>query len=63
MSLDFHPKDEDILCSCDAENEIRFWSVSQGICTRTFHVSLSTYQNPLSILFVSMLKEYPTVNV
>lgn len=36
MSLDFHPNDEDILCSCDAENEIRYWSVNQGVCTHVF---------------------------
>ncbi|KAH9558982.1 hypothetical protein CY35_06G035600 [Sphagnum magellanicum] len=34
MSLDFHPSNEDILCSCDDNSEIRYWSVNQGVCTR-----------------------------
>jgi WD40 repeat protein len=33
-SLDFHPSNEDILCSCDDNSEIRYWSVNQGVCTR-----------------------------
>jgi len=36
MSLDFHPSNEDLVCSCDGESEIRYWSVSQGVCTRKF---------------------------
>lgn len=40
MSLDFHPNN-DLLCSCDGENEMRYWSVNQGICTRTFKGGMS----------------------
>ncbi|XP_022980229.1 transcriptional corepressor LEUNIG_HOMOLOG-like isoform X3 [Cucurbita maxima] len=29
-SLDFHPKKNEIFCSCDANNEIRYWHVRQG---------------------------------
>ncbi|KAG0605882.1 hypothetical protein M758_9G095200 [Ceratodon purpureus] len=36
MSLDFHPNNEDLLCSCDGDSEIRYWNVNQGICTRVF---------------------------
>ncbi|CAI7777522.1 unnamed protein product, partial [Closterium sp. NIES-54] len=36
VSLDFHPEDEDLLCSCDADGEIRYWSVNQEMCTRVF---------------------------
>lgn len=36
MSLDFHPKNEDLLCSCDGDSEIRYWNVKQGVCARTF---------------------------
>ncbi|GMY26832.1 transcriptional corepressor LEUNIG_HOMOLOG isoform X2 [Fagus crenata] len=36
MSLDFHPKKNEICCSCDANNEIRFWNVNQYSCTRVF---------------------------
>jgi len=35
MSLDFHPNNA-LLCSCDAENEIHYWNVYQGICTGIF---------------------------
>ncbi|WOL05759.1 transcriptional corepressor [Canna indica] len=31
-SLDFHPKELDILCSCDDNGEIRYWSASQNMC-------------------------------
>ncbi|KAF7837148.1 transcriptional corepressor LEUNIG_HOMOLOG isoform X1 [Senna tora] len=34
MSLDFHPKKNDLFCSCDANSEIRFWNISQFSCTR-----------------------------
>ncbi|KAF3789323.1 Transcriptional corepressor LEUNIG-like protein [Nymphaea thermarum] len=34
MSLDFHPKKTDILCSCDGNGEIRLWSSFS--CTRIF---------------------------
>lgn len=35
-SLDFHPSKEDLLCSCDASGEIRYWSVKNGSCPRVF---------------------------
>ncbi|KAG8658437.1 transcriptional corepressor LEUNIG_HOMOLOG isoform X1 [Manihot esculenta] len=34
MSLDFHPKKNDLFCSCDGNNEIRFWNISQYSSTR-----------------------------
>ncbi|GMY37387.1 transcriptional corepressor LEUNIG_HOMOLOG-like isoform X2 [Fagus crenata] len=34
MSVDFHPTKLDLLCSCDSNNEIRLWNVSQYACTR-----------------------------
>lgn len=33
-SLDFHPKKNEIFCSCDSNNEIRFWNINQYSCTR-----------------------------
>ncbi|KAM7258227.1 hypothetical protein ACFE04_013968 [Oxalis oulophora] len=36
MSLDFHPNKDDLICSCDADGEIRYWSVNNGSCTRVF---------------------------
>ncbi|GLT80951.1 hypothetical protein SLA2020_523610 [Shorea laevis] len=36
MSLDFHPRKTDLLCSCDGNDEIRLWNVNQCSC---LHVS------------------------
>ncbi|KAF6167949.1 hypothetical protein GIB67_020519 [Kingdonia uniflora] len=36
LSLDFHPNREDLICSCDGDSEIRYWSVNHGSCTRVF---------------------------
>uniref|UniRef100_A0ACD5VY33 Uncharacterized protein n=1 Tax=Avena sativa TaxID=4498 RepID=A0ACD5VY33_AVESA len=30
MSLDFHPNKDDLVCSCDGNGEIRFWSIDNG---------------------------------
>ncbi|KAJ0855776.1 putative transcription factor WD40-like family [Helianthus annuus] len=38
MSLDFQPNKDDLLCSCDEDGEIRYWSVNNGSCTRVFKV-------------------------
>ncbi|KAI3667938.1 hypothetical protein L6452_43009 [Arctium lappa] len=34
MSLDFHPKKNDLFCFCDSSNEIRYWNLSPFQCTR-----------------------------
>ncbi|KAF5743283.1 Transcriptional corepressor LEUNIG -like protein [Tripterygium wilfordii] len=34
MSLDFHPNKDDLICSCDGDGEIRYWSITNGSCTR-----------------------------
>ncbi|OIW03074.1 hypothetical protein TanjilG_19354 [Lupinus angustifolius] len=34
MSLDFHPNKDDLICSCDGDGEIRYWSINNGSCTR-----------------------------
>ncbi|KAG6507592.1 hypothetical protein ZIOFF_032942 [Zingiber officinale] len=36
MSLDFHPSKEDLICSCDSDGEMRFWSINNGNCARVF---------------------------
>ncbi|KAJ6382920.1 hypothetical protein OIU77_031362, partial [Salix suchowensis] len=36
MSLDFHPNKEDLICSCDGNGEIRYWSITNGSCARVF---------------------------
>ncbi|KAK3163898.1 hypothetical protein QOZ80_1AG0009880 [Eleusine coracana subsp. coracana] len=35
VSLDFHPTKTDLLCSCDAFGEIRYWNVNRLKCERT----------------------------
>ncbi|KAH1060678.1 hypothetical protein GLYMA_02G164700v4 [Glycine max] len=42
VSLDFHPKKTELFCSCDNNNEIRFWSISQYSSTRIFKQGGST---------------------
>ncbi|KAM7496211.1 hypothetical protein LguiA_020625 [Lonicera macranthoides] len=34
ISLDFHPKKNDLFCFCDNNNEIRYWNISPFSCTR-----------------------------
>ncbi|XP_074281011.1 transcriptional corepressor LEUNIG-like isoform X3 [Silene latifolia] len=34
MSLDFHPTEEDLICSNDSNGEIRIWSITKGSCPR-----------------------------
>ena len=53
MSLDFHPKKNEICCSCDANNEIRFWNVNQYSCTRVFKASIGSF-----LLFVVLLRYF-----
>ncbi|XP_039049540.1 transcriptional corepressor LEUNIG_HOMOLOG-like [Hibiscus syriacus] len=36
LSLDFHPRNVDLLCSCDRNNEMRLWNINQRTC---IHVS------------------------
>ncbi|KAM1142549.1 hypothetical protein ACFX1X_031888 [Malus domestica] len=39
-SLDFHPKKNDLFCSCDANNEIRYWNINQYASTRISKASI-----------------------
>eukprot|EP01018_Ginkgo_biloba_P003852 Gb_10345 [translate_table: standard] len=41
MSLDFHPNNEDLICSCDGDSQIFFWSINQGIFTKQFRGGMS----------------------
>ncbi|WOH01852.1 hypothetical protein DCAR_0521238 [Daucus carota subsp. sativus] len=34
ISLDFHPKKNDVFCFCDSNYEIRYWNISPFSCTR-----------------------------
>jgi WD40 repeat protein len=40
MSLDFHPVKDDLICSCDGNNEMRFWSINGGRAVRVAQVYL-----------------------
>ncbi|XP_048225963.1 transcriptional corepressor LEUNIG isoform X5 [Ricinus communis] len=32
MSVDFHPNRDDLICSCDGDGEMRYWSITNGNC-------------------------------
>ncbi|XP_059626163.1 transcriptional corepressor LEUNIG_HOMOLOG-like isoform X2 [Cornus florida] len=34
MSLDFHPKKNDLFCFCDSNNDIRYWNINPFSCAR-----------------------------
>ncbi|XP_037492821.1 transcriptional corepressor LEUNIG-like [Jatropha curcas] len=34
MSIDFHPFKDDLICSCDADCELRYWSIGNGTCLK-----------------------------
>ncbi|XP_014754915.1 transcriptional corepressor LEUNIG isoform X1 [Brachypodium distachyon] len=36
MSVDFHPNKDDLICSCDGDSEIRFWSINNGSIVQIF---------------------------
>lgn len=38
MSIDFHPKKTELLCSCDSNNDIRFWDINAS-CVRAVKAS------------------------
>lgn len=40
MSLDFHPKKNDVFCFCDSNNEIHYWSMNPFSCMRVSKVFL-----------------------
>jgi len=56
MSLDFSPKNNEILCSCDANSEIRFWNINQYSCTRAFKASFGAFS--LSVVLFKYLNIY-----
>ncbi|KAH6773689.1 hypothetical protein C2S52_003405 [Perilla frutescens var. hirtella] len=36
MSMDFHPRKTNLLCSCDCNDEIKLWHVKESSCFRSF---------------------------
>ncbi|XP_038710429.1 transcriptional corepressor LEUNIG-like isoform X2 [Tripterygium wilfordii] len=53
MSLDFHPRKLDLLCSCDSNDEIRLWNVNRGACIQV--LKGATKQVRFQPLFGKML--------
>lgn len=51
MSLDFHPNKEDLICSCDADSEIRYWSMNNGNCARVFKVCNNSCRANLLVFY------------
>ncbi|GLT97663.1 hypothetical protein SLE2022_152180 [Rubroshorea leprosula] len=55
MSLDFPPNRDDLICSCDGDGEIRYWSINNGSCagvfkggtTQTLQHSLQGHTKPI----------------
>ncbi|KAK8619965.1 hypothetical protein V6N13_066458 [Hibiscus sabdariffa] len=42
MSLDFHSTKDDLICPCDGDGEIRYWSINNGSCARAFKGNVFT---------------------
>lgn len=38
LSVDFHPNNDGLICSCDASGEIRYWRINNGFCASVFKV-------------------------
>jgi len=54
-SLDFHPIKDDLICSCDNDNEIRYWSINNGSCTRVYKVDFFLLKANSSTLFTCLI--------
>lgn len=61
MSLDFHPNKDDLICSCDGDGEIRYWSINNGSCSRVFKVQhvVNNRNLDLSLPFDSSTVSFP----
>lgn len=60
MSLDFHPNKDDLICSCDSDGEIRYWSISHGSYAGVFKVKLVDRDWLLSLLGLNRMIENRT---
>ena len=52
MSLDFHPNKDDLICSCDGDGEIRYWSIINGSCARVFKVKPGDLMSIITICII-----------
>ncbi|CAG7907741.1 unnamed protein product [Brassica rapa] len=61
MSLDFHPNKTEIFCSCDGNNDIRFWNINASNYIRASKASSSSTQvrfQPISGKFLAAASDY-----
>lgn len=63
MSLDFHPNKDDLICSCDGDNEIRFWSINNGNIVRIFKVTQFFLFSILSIWKCCFIVNNPNISL
>ncbi|XP_041005146.1 transcriptional corepressor LEUNIG-like isoform X2 [Juglans microcarpa x Juglans regia] len=63
LSLDFHPSKEDLLCSCDNNSEMRYWSIKNGSCSGVFKggATLMRFQPRLGRLLAAASGDLVTV--
>lgn len=50
-SLDFHPTKDDLICSCDNNSEIRYWSIKNGRCAGVLKVYSLTSHSQEMVLY------------
>jgi WD40 repeat protein len=63
MSLDFHPNKDDLICSCDGDGEVRYWSINNGSCIRVFKVPSHVLIYYISFLLLKKnIKKTMTLN-
>ncbi|KAH9762015.1 transcriptional corepressor LEUNIG [Citrus sinensis] len=63
MSLDFHPSKEDLLCSCDNNSEIRYWSINNGSCAGVFKSGATQmrFQPRLGRILAAAIENYISI--
>ncbi|CAN1331369.1 Transcriptional corepressor LEUNIG, partial [Linum perenne] len=57
MSVDFHPTKEDLICSCDSNNEMRYWSIKNGSCAGVFKSAMKMRFQPRHGMFLAAAAE------
>ncbi|CAN1331386.1 Transcriptional corepressor LEUNIG, partial [Linum perenne] len=57
MSVDFHPTKEDLICSCDSNNEMRYWSIKNGSCAGVYKSAMKMRFQPRHGMFLAAAAE------
>ncbi|XP_010509984.1 PREDICTED: transcriptional corepressor LEUNIG_HOMOLOG-like isoform X2 [Camelina sativa] len=57
MSIDFHPKKTELLCSCDSNNDIRFWDINASCVRATKGASTQVRFQPRTGQFLAAASE------